>query len=41
MIRRLLYLALTAVLLGLATGTCSGQDTGPATPPPATTTQLP
>lgn len=36
MIRRPLYLALIAVLLGLAVGNCSGQDTGPAAPPPAT-----
>ncbi|WP_424887429.1 hypothetical protein [Streptomyces sp. XH2] len=41
MIRRPLYLALIAVLLGLAAGNCSGQDTGPAAPPPATTAQLP
>ncbi|MEV8476557.1 hypothetical protein [Streptomyces sp. NPDC051173] len=41
MIRRLFYLALVAVLLGLAADTCSGQDTGPAVPQPATTTQLP
>ncbi|MFI1183335.1 hypothetical protein ACH4UT_27825 [Streptomyces sp. NPDC020799] len=41
MIRRLFYFAIVAVLLGLAAGTCSGQDTSPATPPPATKTQLP
>ncbi|WP_267470797.1 hypothetical protein [Streptomyces sp. NRRL B-1677] len=41
MIRRPLYLALIAVLLGLAASTCSGQDTGPAATPPATKTQLP
>ncbi|MEU2873787.1 hypothetical protein ABZ769_32065 [Streptomyces olivoreticuli] len=39
--RRLLYLALAAVLLGLAVSTCSGQDASPAGPSPATTTQLP
>ncbi|MEU5429965.1 hypothetical protein AB0H73_30830 [Streptomyces olivoreticuli] len=36
--RRLLYLALAAVLLGLAVSGCpAAQDTGPAHPPPTST----
>lgn len=40
--RRLLYLALAAVLLGLAVSACPGaHETGPVVPPHTTATESP